>query len=79
MSKSKIKLGGIWKNVSESGNVYYSGNISKYLKVLIMPNSYKEEGGTQPDFNIYLADNIKEDAKLLETTTEVEAETADTL
>lgn len=48
-----IKLAGLWKNTSKTGNNYLSGKIESIGKILVMQNKYKKPGEKSPDYYIY--------------------------
>lgn len=48
-----IKLAGLWKNTSKTGNNYLAGKLEGIGKVLIMANKYKKAGEKGPDYYIY--------------------------
>lgn len=57
-----IKLTGLWKGKSKSGETYLSGKVSPTSRLLIFPNSHKK-GDKDPDFIAYLAPGQEEEQK----------------
>jgi uncharacterized protein (DUF736 family) len=49
-----IEIAGLWKNKSKDGKVYLSGYFGN-AKVLVFPNSHKQEGEKSPDYRMYVA------------------------
>lgn len=51
------KLGGVFRNTSKAGNVYYSGKLEdkdgRHMTVVLYRNDYWEEGAQKPYFNVY--------------------------
>lgn len=60
MESDKIKLTGLWKNKSKSGETYLTGRISPTSKLLILPNTFKKTD-KDPDFMAYLTPVREED------------------
>ena len=54
-----IKLTGLWKNKSENGTVYLSGNIGS-AKIMIFAVKEKTENG--PDYIMNIAEGKKKEA-----------------
>lgn len=48
-----IKVTGLWKNTSKTGNTYLSGKIEGIGKVFVMANKHKKPGEKYPDYYIY--------------------------
>jgi uncharacterized protein (DUF736 family) len=49
-----VELFALWKNTSQSGETYLSGNLGN-SKVLVLKNNRKEEGDNQPDYRVFVA------------------------
>jgi hypothetical protein len=49
-----IRVCGLWTNTGRDGKKFLSGSIGQ-MKVLILPNNFKEKGSKHPDYNIFLA------------------------
>jgi|TARA_R100001530_G_scaffold116812_1_gene83915 hypothetical protein len=51
------KLGGVFRNTSKAGTVYYSGTLENKdgnkFTVVLYRNDYWEEGAQKPYFNVY--------------------------
>ncbi len=58
-----IKLTGLWKQKTKAGETFLSGSINPISSILVMPNSYKKEGDTAPDYFLYFKQNEKKEAK----------------
>lgn len=50
-----VELFALWKNTSQSGETYLSGNLGNNSKVLVLKNNRKEEGDNQPDYRVFVA------------------------
>lgn len=61
---AKIKIGGLWKNQSKTGVVYYNGDLSYNTRIEIWPNK-KREGMKDPDFNLFIVERIKKQTTAL--------------
>lgn len=46
-----LRLGGLWKNVDKSGQVYLSGDFGQGCRIVIMPNAFKTKA-SQPDYTM---------------------------
>tara|TARA_E500000331_G_scaffold186505_1_gene179485 strand:+ start:1162 stop:1398 length:237 start_codon:yes stop_codon:yes gene_type:complete len=53
-----VRLGGLWKQTSNSGTDYLSGSFGN-AKMMVFKNTNKEEGSNQPDYNIVMANKQK--------------------
>lgn len=49
-----VELFALWKNTSQSGETYLSGNLGN-SKVLVLKNNRKEAGDNQPDYRVFVA------------------------
>jgi len=49
-----VELFALWKNTSQSGETYLSGNLGN-SKVLVLKNNRKEQGDNQPDYRVFVA------------------------
>jgi len=58
--KTMIKMGGLWENKDKNGDIYYSGSLGNG-RVMIFKNKYKEKEN-QPAYNLFIAENKKEDS-----------------
>jgi len=58
----KIKLGGLWKQESKDGTVYYSGSLTYSTNILLFKNQYKKSE-KDPDLLLYLAQKLKKEKK----------------
>ncbi len=54
----KIKVGGLWKNQTKTGIVFYNGDLSYNTRIEIWPNK-KREGMRDPDFSLFLVEKPK--------------------
>ena len=54
---NKVKLTGLWDNVTTKGETYMKGSLG-VAKLLIFKNSFKEKE-TDPDWNLFLAPKEK--------------------
>lgn len=59
MSSEMIKLTGLWKAKDKDGKSFLTGTLNPITKLLVLPNSYKNEGDKNPDYFLYLAQNEK--------------------
>ena len=50
----KLRLGGLWKGQTKSGETFYSGGLGPSLRMLVFKNNFKQ-GEKDPDLVIYLA------------------------
>lgn len=50
-----IRVMGLWENSDRRGNKYLSGNLTQNVRVMIFRNSYKQEGGRDPDYIVYIS------------------------
>lgn len=50
-----IRVMGLWENSDRRGNKYLSGNLTQNVRVMIFRNSYKQEGGRDPDYILYIS------------------------
>ncbi len=50
-----IRVMGLWENSDRRGNKYLSGNLTQSVRVMIFRNSYKQEGGRDPDYIVYIS------------------------
>jgi hypothetical protein len=57
-----IRLTGLWKAESKNGSNYLSGSISNSSKLIILPNTRKQNA-SDPDFIAYVAPQEKKDSK----------------
>jgi hypothetical protein len=51
------KLGVLWKNESDGGMMFFSGNFEidgRKIPIVVFPN--RDKKGKQPDWNIYLSE-----------------------
>ena len=55
-------IGGLWKSKTKSGQNMLSGNIGKYIKIVILPNKNKQQGDNKPDVNMFIADPERRDS-----------------
>ena len=49
----KIPITGLWRNATEQGSTYLSGNLGN-ARIMIFSNGFKKEGTKQPDYIMYL-------------------------
>ncbi len=54
-----VKLTGLWKEKGEDGKTYLTGSLNPISKLLVLPNSFKKDGDTSPDYFLYLTQNEK--------------------
>lgn len=58
------KLTGLWKNKDKNGNTFLSGSLNAITQVMVMPNTFKQEGdGKSPDYYVYIAAKEKSESK----------------
>ncbi|PKN20741.1 MAG: hypothetical protein CVU71_02865 [Deltaproteobacteria bacterium HGW-Deltaproteobacteria-6] len=50
--------GGLWEQTGENGHPFFSGPLSSFSKIYIVPNIYKDEK-SDPDYFFYLGGNEK--------------------
>jgi uncharacterized protein (DUF736 family) len=48
-----VPLGGLWKQRSRSGKVYYSGRLNDTTRLVLFKNDSKDKD-SQPDLRLYL-------------------------
>lgn len=60
-----IKASGIWQNKDKSGNTYLSGSMGG-LRIVILRNTFKEEGSNEPDWNMYFEENKPKETPKIE-------------
>ena len=53
-----IKLSGMWINESKSGEKFFSGNLGSG-RIVLLKNTFKEEGNNEPDYNLYIEEQVK--------------------
>lgn len=58
----KIKIGGLWKQQSKSGDVYYSGSLTYSTNLLLFKNRYKKSE-KDPDLLLYVSQKLKKEKK----------------
>ncbi len=58
--KERLRRGGLWKNETKDGTVFFSGPYSNDLQLTIWPNKYKKTP-KDPDFIMYLSAKIKKE------------------
>jgi len=54
MQEGLVRLGGVWKEIANNGDTYYSGELRPGVKMLIFRNKQKTPGSNQPDFEVFL-------------------------
>jgi hypothetical protein len=59
MKNEMIKLTGLWREKDKDGRSYLTGSLNQISKLLILPNTYKKDGDTSPDYFLYLTQNEK--------------------
>lgn len=60
-----IEATGLWVNESKDGTKYFSGTMGK-VRVIIFKNTFKEEGGNEPDYILYLDEQKKKEVPKVE-------------
>ncbi len=50
--QQKKDIGGLWKQTSKSGMPYLSGTVNGQ-RIVVFPNSKKQDGEKTPDYRIY--------------------------
>ena len=50
-----MRVMGLWENTDRRGNKYLSGNLTANVRIMVFRNSYKQEGGRDPDYIVYAA------------------------
>ena len=58
----KLKITGLWRNETRSGEEYYAGTLSPGVRVLIFQNNRKASD-RDPDMTLYLAAANREPAR----------------
>lgn len=61
-----LKVTGLWLNEDKNKNKYFSGSMGG-VRIIIMKNTFKEEGSNEPDYNMYFEENkpkVKETPKV---------------
>lgn len=60
---NRTKIGGLWKNTTQSGIPYISGPLSSYSSIEIWPNKKRdgEQGKNDPDYQIFITEKIKKE------------------
>lgn len=62
MDQPKLKGPGLWENKDKNGNIYLSGKLGPF-KILVFKNTFKQPGGSAPDYYVTLAQvELKEKA-----------------
>jgi len=61
MANDLTRLGGLWVHKDKNGNDYFSGDFSPFTKILILKNTYKKEGSSEPDYNLNIAPKKKKE------------------
>lgn len=56
-----IRVMGLWENSDRRGNKYLSGNLTQNVRVMIFRNSYKQEGGRDPDYIVYISQRSQDE------------------
>ncbi len=56
-----IKIGALWSSTDSKGNKYLAGKMGD-ARLVVFKNTYKEKD-SQPDFQVYLAENKKREEK----------------
>jgi len=59
---SLIRLTGLWKNESKTGATYLVGKLSPSSKILILPNTHKQQA-SEPDYIAFLAPQLEKKDK----------------
>lgn len=49
-----VKIGALWKGEDQNGNPKLTGKLGD-ARLLVLKNTYKEEGSKQPDYVVYVA------------------------
>jgi len=52
--QARIQLSGLWKQETQSGKAYYSGNLGPSVQLQLWPNKFKEEDDKRPDLFLYV-------------------------
>jgi len=52
--QARIQLSGLWKQETQSGKAYYSGNLDPSVQLQLWPNKFKEEDDKRPDLILYV-------------------------
>lgn len=55
-----IKASGLWLNEDSKGQKYFSGSLGS-IRVVILKNTFKEEGSNEPDYNMYFDEQKKKE------------------
>lgn len=56
-----VRVMGLWENSDRRGNKYLSGNLTQSVRVMIFRNSYKQEGGRDPDYIVYVSQRSQDE------------------
>jgi len=56
----KVKLTGLWKQQSKSGDVYYSGSLTYSTNLLMFKNKFKKSD-RDPDLILYISEKKKKE------------------
>ncbi len=56
-----VRVMGLWENSDRRGNKYLSGNLTQSVRVMVFRNSYKQEGGRDPDYIVYVSQRSQDD------------------
>ena len=56
-----LRVMGLWENKDRKGNKYLSGNLTTSVRVMVFKNSYKPEGGRDPDYILYVAQRSQDE------------------
>jgi len=54
-----LKVTGLWSSKDKNGNLVLSGNLNGNARIVIFANTHKE-ADNQPDFNMYVTKNEKQ-------------------
>jgi hypothetical protein len=59
MSKDStmLELGGLWMHVNDNNQKYMSGSINQGVRILVLPNGFKKQGDSKPDYILYVTPN----------------------
>ena len=56
-----VRVMGLWENKDRKGNKYLSGNLTTSVRVMVFKNSFKQEGGRDPDYVLYVAQRSQDE------------------
>jgi hypothetical protein len=55
----------LWVNDAKDGSKYFSGSMGG-IRIVILKNTFKEEGSNEPDWNLYFDENKPKETPKIE-------------